>query len=68
MSITLAPFETLAEHGQRERSEEPYNEDFINRCREKAQEYAQLDGILRPSLLSDLRKCVPRHFWTRVFE
>ena len=64
----MAPFETFREHADRERSDEPYNEAFIMRCREKAIEYDKLDEVLRPSLLRDLKKCVPFHYRQKVFD
>ena len=63
----MAPFETFVEHGEREESGEPYNKEFINRCREKALEYDKLDESLRMSLLSDLKKCIPMHYRDDVF-
>lgn len=64
----MAPFETFAEHREREQSGEPYNEAFIKRCREKALEYDKEDEFLRPSLLRDLKKCEPIHYRGRVFD
>ena len=32
----MAPFETFREHAEREKSDAPYNEAFISRCREAA--------------------------------
>ena len=49
--VTQAPFETFPEHALREQSDEPYNGEFIQRCREKALEYDKLDRVLRASLL-----------------
>lgn len=66
--ILLAPFETFAEHAERKKSAAPYNDAFINRCREKALEYDKLDEFLRPSLLEDLKKCVPLHYRGKVFD
>jgi hypothetical protein len=66
--VYLAPFETLAGHAEREASGELYNEAFIQRCREKALEYDRLNVFLRPSLLRELKKCVPFHYWGRVFD
>ena len=66
--MRMAPFETFREHGERENSESPYNEAFINRCREKALEYDKEDKFLGPSLLRDLVKCVPLHFRGKVFD
>ncbi len=63
----MAPFETFREHGEREISGEPYSEAFIQRCREKALEYDKLDEFLRPSLLRDLKRCVPFHCRGQVF-
>ena len=68
MRILMAPFETFREHGEREESGEPYNNVFIQRCRKKALEYDKLDEFLRPSLLRDLKKCVPMHYRGKVFE
>ena len=65
---TLAPFETFAEHYERERSGEPYNTQFIARCREKALQYDKEDEFLRPSLLRDLEKCIPFHYRRKVFD
>ncbi len=66
--IRMAPFETFCEHGERDRSDEPYNETFINRCRAKALEYDKMDEFLRPSLLRDLKKCIPVHYRSKVFD
>lgn len=66
--IMKAPFETFREHAEREKSDEPYNEDFIRRCREKALEYDKLNEFLRPSLLKDLKKCIPVHYRNKVFD
>lgn len=66
--VLLAPFETFEEHSKREACDEPYNEAFIDRCREKALEYDQMDKFLRPSLLRDLKKCVPLHYRGKVFD
>jgi len=64
----MAPFETFRDHGVRERSSQPYNDAFINRCREKALEYNKLCKFLRPPLLRDLKKSVPFHYQGKVFE
>lgn len=66
--IEMAPFETFFEHGERERSGTPYNEAFIERCRAKALEYDRFDPVLRAGLLRELKKCVPVHYRSRVFE
>lgn len=66
--IDMAPFETFREHGEREKSGVPYNEAFMQRCREKALEYDKLDAFLRGPLLRDLRKCVPLHYRGKVFD
>lgn len=66
--ITMAPFETFREHADRERSDEPYNEAFIQCCKAKALEYDKEDAVLRPSLLRGLKKCIPAHFRSRVFD
>jgi hypothetical protein len=66
--VTMAPFETFPEHYERERSGQPYSEAFIQRCREKALEYDKLDEFLRPSLLRDLKICVPLHYRGKVFD
>jgi len=66
--IPLAPFETFREHAERDRSDEPYNDCFIRRCREEALKYNGEDKILSVVLLKDLKKCVPRHFWNEVFD
>lgn len=66
-SVKLAPFETFREHYERAVSDSPYNDEFIERCRQKALEYSKMDEFLRPSLLGELKKCIPRHFWNRVF-
>ena len=68
VTATMAPFETFAEHYEREQSGEPYNEAFIKRCREKALEYDKMDEFLRPSLLRDLKRCVPVHYRGKVFD
>ena len=65
---TQAPFETFREHAIREQSDEPYSEDFIQRCREKALGYDKLERILRVPLLQDLKKCIPMHYRARVFD
>ncbi len=67
-SVRMAPFETFAEHDERARSEAPYNEAFINRCRAKALEYDQLDQILRAGLLQELEQCIPLHYRAKVFD
>lgn len=66
--VRMAPFETFSEHGERESSGVPYNEAFIERCREKALEYDKMDEFLRPSLLRDLKKCLPLHYRSKVFD
>lgn len=66
--VTLAPFETFAEHAEREKSGEPYNDAFIKRCRAKALEYDLEDVFLRPSLLKELKKCIPFHRRAEVFD
>jgi hypothetical protein len=68
MKVRMAGFETFGEHADREKSDEPYSEAFIRRCREKALEYDKEDKFLRPALLQDLQLCVPLHFRGRVFE
>lgn len=65
--IKQAPFETFAEHAHRAESNEPYNDAFIKRCRDKYVEYLTEDKIIRPSLLHDLYIVVPYHFRNRVF-
>jgi len=45
MRVVMAPFETFPEHAEREASNEPYNERFINRCREKALEYDKTSNL-----------------------
>jgi hypothetical protein len=68
-----APFETFAEAGEREKSEHPYNEAFIKRCREKALEYDKTlfhgkpDRILRSAHLQALEEYLPVHFRAEVF-
>jgi len=64
----MAPFETFSEHFKREASSEPYNEEFIERCRENALQYDKMDEFLRPSLLRSLMKCVPLHYKSKVFD
>jgi hypothetical protein len=68
MAIMMAPFETFREHGERERSGEPYSDAFIRRCREKALDYSSKDAILRAGLLQDLWRCVPVHRRAEVFD
>lgn len=63
----IAPFETFSEHSEREASGVPYNDAFIERCREKALKYDKMNRILRSSLLRDLKKCVPVHYRGKVF-
>jgi hypothetical protein len=63
----LAPFETFAQHAERERSGEPYNDNFIKRCRDAALRYDNGDADLRRILLSELKKCVPFHRRAEVF-
>lgn len=65
--ILIAPFETFSEHAVRSASDEPYNDAFINRCRDKYIEYSTSDKFVRPQLLSDLMASVPYHFRARVF-
>ena len=60
--ITQAPFETFEEHGVREKSDAPYNEVFIQRCKEAAKRYSLEDDVLRPALLAELKKAVPYHY------
>ena len=68
-TVTMAPFETFADHSKRERSSEPYNAAFIKRCREKALEYDHDDcKALRAGNLQDLYRCVPFHFRGKVFD
>ena len=67
-SVVMAPFETFWEHGERANSEEPYNDAFVKKCREKAMEYDQSSSMLRWSLLKDIRQCLPRHFHAEVFK
>ena len=64
----MAPFETFREHAEREKSDAPYNEAFISRCREAALEYNGFDRILRAGLLQDLETCVPIHYKAKVFD
>lgn len=66
--VDMAPFETFYEHSVREASGIPYNKDFIDRCRKHALEYDKLDAVLRPSLLRDLKRCVPMHYRSIVFD
>lgn len=66
--IKKAPFETFAEHGARKNSDEPYNEGFIQRCREAALRYDKKDEFLRPDLLRTLWPCVPLHYRVKVFD
>lgn len=63
----MAPFETFAEHGERERSEEPYSDNFIKRCRAKALEYDEKPRFIRISMLEDLQRCIPFHRRSEVF-
>lgn len=65
--IKQAPFETFAEHAHREASNNPFNDDFIRKCRDKYVEYLSEDKIIRASLLNDLRAAVPYHFRSVVF-
>ena len=65
--IILARFETIAECAARAASDEPYSEEFIRKCREKAQEYDKEEWPLRTALLRELKPCVPRHFQGEVF-
>ena len=65
---TRAPFETFPEHAAREKSGVPYSEEFIKRCREKALEYDKEDKFLRPSLLNELKLCIPLHYRAKVFD
>ena len=67
MHVIQAPFETFEEHRLREDSDDPYNEEYIRRCKDAVSRYEKKDDMLRPSLLSDLRMAVPRHFQRRVF-
>lgn len=66
--VIMAPFETFSEHREREASGVPYNDAFIQRCREKALEYDKMEEILRRPLLQDLKKCIPRHYRGKVFD
>lgn len=67
-TYAMAPFETFAEHAARERSETPYNYDFICRCREKALEYDREDSFLRGPMLRALKLAVPLHYRGKVFD
>ncbi len=66
--IRMAPFETFSEHSKRAWSDEPYNEDFIKKCREKAVEYDNEDGFTQESALYQLELCVPMHYRAKVLE
>lgn len=68
MAVTQAPFETFTEYNDRVGTGEPYNEDFLSRCRDKAKEYDREDVFLRGSLLRDLQKSIPIHYRSRVFD
>lgn len=64
--IRMAPFETFSEHHARAWSEEPYNEEFIKKCREKALEYnEELFGV---DALYELKLVVPMHYRSKVLE
>lgn len=67
MPITMAPFETFGEHAARASSEDPFSDEFVAKCREKALEYDKERPILRNALLIDLQQCVPRHFKEEIF-
>jgi hypothetical protein len=62
-----APWETFSEARKREESGEPYNREFINKCREKALEYNKEEWG-KNSLLKDLWICIPFHRRKEVFE
>jgi hypothetical protein len=66
--IAMAPFETFYEHDIRSKSDEPYSDEFIARCRTKASEYDKGDRFVRPSLLRSLKENVPMHFRDKVFD
>lgn len=68
MAIVMAPFETFEQHRLRSISDEPYNEEFLIACRNKAIEYDKEDLFLRGILLSDLQKSIPLHFRGKIFD
>ena len=66
--VIMAPFETFSEHAERIKSKEPYSDVFIHRCRAKALEYDREDIFLRTCLLTSLKRCLPLHQQSKVFE
>ncbi len=65
--IRMAPFETFKEYDERVNSDEPYNEDFINRCRAKALEYDN-EPIFGVSCLYEIKLAIPMHYRDKVLE
>lgn len=65
--IRMAPFETFPEHHARAWSDEPYNEKFISRCREKALEYNN-EPFIGVSLLHELKLAIPMHYRSKVLD
>ena len=69
--VYQAPWETFYDHRIRAESEAPYNEEFIKKCREKALEYNEINGVNGgvPDLylLSELFLAVPFHKRSKVF-
>lgn len=68
MSVLISPFETFCEHEARSRSDSPYDEAFLARCRAAAVRYDKEDVFLRGSLLDCLWRSVPVHFRGEVFD
>ncbi|HZK57539.1 MAG TPA: hypothetical protein VFD17_04425 [Clostridia bacterium] len=66
--VCMAPFETFEEHGNRARSETPYNDEFIKRCRKEALRYSEMSDFLGPPNLKALVPCIPFHYRKIVFE
>lgn len=65
--IRMAPFETFKEHQERAWSEEPYNEEFIKRCRKKALEYND-EEFGAAYALHELELSVPLHYRAKILE
>lgn len=65
--VRRAPFETFPEHHERAWSDEPYSEEFLRRCREKALEYNN-EEFIGASLLHEIKLAVPMHYRGKVLE
>ena len=57
-----ALWETFQEYADRCKSTEPYNQEFIDRCKQKYREYMTGDPFFREDSINMLMKAVPFHF------